>query len=84
VSNTFELLESRIRKTVEELKTLRRENERLKGECETLKSQIALTTGESRKVQRVLADYEQLKRTHELVTGRVERALNKLNALRLQ
>jgi FtsZ-binding cell division protein ZapB len=84
VTEKLELLETKIRKVVEQIQTLRRENERLKSECATLKSQIALTSGESRKIQRVLAEYDQLKRNQEQVTVRVERALSKLDSLRFQ
>ena len=80
--NKLEILEGKIRKAVEELLTLRKENERLHSECETLKSQFTLTAGESRKAQRILAEYDQLRRNQEQATVRVERALEKLNALR--
>jgi hypothetical protein len=82
VSSKLDLLESKIHKVVEDLKTLRQENERLKSECETLKSQMALTSGDSRKTQRILADYDQLRRSREQAVVRVERALQKLNTLR--
>ena len=81
--NRLDLLESKIHKLVDELQTLRKENERLKSECETFQSQISLTGGESRKAQRFLADYEQMKRTHEQAKHKVERALQKLNTLSL-
>ena len=84
MSNKLDLLESKIHKVAEELQTLRRANERLQSENETLKSQIALTSGDNRKTQRILADYDQMKRTHEQASVRVERALQKLNSLRLQ
>ena len=79
--NKLEILEGKIRKAIEELQTLRKENERLHSECETLKSQFTLTAGESRKAQRILAEYDQLRRNQEQATVRVERALEKLNAL---
>ena len=75
----LDLLERKIRQVIEQLQTLRRENERLRGECETLQSQAALTNGESRKAQRILAEYEQLRRSHEQAAVRVERALQKLD-----
>ena len=78
--NNLELLESKILQAVEELQILRKENERLKSTCETLKSQIALTSGDNRKTQRILAEHEQLRRSHEQATVRVERALQKLNS----
>ena len=82
--NALAVLESKLLKLIEELQRFRRENERLRSECETLKSQIALTSGEGRKAQRGLADYDQMKRTHQQAMVRVERALGKLGALRLQ
>jgi len=84
VTSKLDLLEGKIQKVVESIQALRKENERLKSECETLKSQIALTGGESRKAQRFLTEYDQMKRTHEQATSRVERALQKLSTLRLQ
>lgn len=82
MSDLLELLESRIRDAAEELKILRRENDRLKSECEALKAQIAISNGESRKVQKIVAEYEQMKRNRDVVVTRVERALQKLNGLR--
>jgi hypothetical protein len=84
VTSKLELLEEKIHKVVDELLRLRRDNERLTTECETLKSQIALTTTESRKASRLLSEYDHMKRSHEQAVGRVERALQKLNTLRLQ
>ena len=80
--NKLDVLEGKIRKAIEEIQTLRKENERLRSECETLKSQFTLTAGESRKAQRILAEYDQLRRNQEQATVRVERALEKLNTLR--
>ena len=83
MTTKLDLLESKIREAIGELQTLRRENERLKSDCESLKSQIALTSGDNRKVQRILAEYDQMKRTHHQASVRVERALEKLGALRI-
>ena len=69
---------------IEALQSLRRDNERLRSECDTLKSQISLTSGDSRKTQRILAEHDLLKRNQEQAVVRVERALQKLNTLRLQ
>ena len=67
---------------VDELATLRRENRRLNTECESLKSHVTMLTGENNKAQRMMAEYEQLRRKQEQVTVRVERALSSLNSLR--
>ena len=83
MTSKLDLLESKIRQAAEELQTLRQDNERLNSECESLKSQIALTHGDSRKTQRILADYEQMKRTQGQATARVERALQKLDQMKL-
>jgi hypothetical protein len=77
-----EELEAKIRKVVETCEALRRENQQLKNECESLRSHMTMVTGENHKAQRALADYEQLRKKHEQVTHRVERALQTLNALR--
>ena len=79
----LDLLESKIREAIEQLQALRGENERLRSECEMLKSQAALAGGENRRAQRILAEHEQLRRSHEQAAVRVERALQKLNALRV-
>ena len=80
----LEQLESKIRKLVEHFQLLRRDNERLRSECETLKSQVALMSGDNRKAQRLIAEYDQLKRNSEQAAVRVERALQKLSAARVQ
>ena len=83
MASKLDQLESKIHKLVDELLALRKENERLQSEQETLKSQITLTGGESRKAQRFMAEHEQLKRSREQAIQRVERAMQKLNTLRL-
>ncbi len=77
-----EELEAKIRKVAETIGMLRRENQQLKTESESLKSHVSMLTGENHKAQRILADYEQLRKKHEQVTHRVEKALSTLNAMR--
>ncbi len=75
-------LEAKIRKAAEAIGSLRRENQQLKTECDSLKSHVTMLTSENHKAQRILADYEQLRKKHDQVTHRVERALSSLTALR--
>lgn len=77
-----EEIEAKIHKIVEAVTALRRENQQLKTERDSLQSHVHMLSGENHKAQRVLADYEQLRKRHEQVTHRVERALTSLNALR--
>ena len=77
-----EELEAKIHKVAEALVTLRRENQQLKTERDSLKSHVTMLTGENHKAQRIMADYDQLRRKHEQVTHKVERALSSLTALR--
>ena len=77
-----EELEAKIRNAAEAIGSLRRENHRLKTEYDSLKSHVNMLTGENHKAQRILADYEQLRKKHEQVTHKVERALSSLTALR--
>ena len=77
-----EELEAKIRKVAETILALRRENQQMKMECESLKSHVSMLTSENNKAQRALADTEQLRKKQEQVTHRVERALTSLNALR--
>jgi predicted RNase H-like nuclease (RuvC/YqgF family) len=79
--NKAEVLEGKIRQVVERLGALRKENERLRSECESLKSQVAMLTHENNKAARMVMDYQQLRRAHEQATQRVERALQKLAAI---
>ena len=78
----IEEIEAKIRKVADTLTTLKRENNQLKTECDSLRSHVNMLTGENQKAQRTLADYEQLRKKHDQVTHRVERALTSLNALR--
>jgi FtsZ-binding cell division protein ZapB len=84
VTSKLDLLVGKIQQAVEQLQILRKENERLKGQCDTLKSQLAQTSGENRKAQQVIAEYDQLKQRHDEATARVERALQKLSVMRVQ
>jgi len=77
-----EELEAKIHKILECLADYRKDNQRLRVECESLKGHVALLSGENSKAQRILAEYDQLKRRQEQVTHRVERALTSLNTLR--
>lgn len=77
-----EELEAKIKKVAEAIGALKRENLRLKTESESLKTHVNMLTSESHKAQRALADYEILRKKHEQVTHRVEKALSNLAALR--
>jgi len=77
-----EELEAKIRKIAETLTAARQENQQLKSESDALRSHVAMLTGENNKAQRILADYDQLRKKHEQVSHRVEHALSNLNALR--
>ena len=77
-----EEIEAKIRKVVEAVTALRRENQQLKTERDSLQSHVSMLTNENNKAQRILADYEQLRKKHDQVAHRVERALTSLNALR--
>ena len=78
----IEEIEGKIRKVADAMAALRRENQQLKTERDSLQSHVAMLTGENHKAQRALADYDQLRKKHEQVAHRVERALSTLNALR--
>ena len=75
-------LEGKIRKVAEALTGLRRENQQLKTERDSLKAHVAMLTTENNKVHRVLADNDQLRKKQEQIGQRLERALTNLNALR--
>lgn len=75
-------LEAKITKAAEAISALRRENQQLKTERDSLKSHVTMLTGENNKAQRILADYEQLRKKHDQVTHRVEHALSSLGNLR--
>lgn len=77
-----EELEAKIKRVAEAIGALKRENQRLKTECDSLKSHVAMLSSENHKAQRAMADYEVLRKKHEIITHRVEKALSNLNALR--
>ncbi len=62
--------------------SLRRENQYLKTERDSLKSQVTMLAGENHKAQRAMADMDQLRKKHDAATHRVERALAALNHMR--
>ena len=78
----IEEIEAKIRKVADAMAALRRENQQLKTERDSLQSHVQMLSGESHKAQRILADFDQLRRKHDQVTHRVERALSTLNSLR--
>lgn len=75
-------LEAKIRKVVDLVGSLRRENEHLRTERDSLKSQVTILSTENSKAQKILTDHDQLRRKHEQVTHRIEKALGTLNTLR--
>ncbi len=75
------LLEQKIHQLIDQFVQLKREHSRLKEEAEVLKSHVGMLTHENTKAQKILAEYEQLKRAQEQATHKVERALQKLNSL---
>ncbi len=81
MSKTLEL-EAKIKKVAETIGALARENHRLKTECDSLKSHVTMLTGENHKAQRAMADNDVLRKKHEQITNRVERALSTLKTLR--
>ena len=78
----IEELEEKIKGVAEMVTALRRSNQQLKSECDSLKSHVQMLTSENQKAQRILADNEQLRKKHEQITHKVERALSSLTALR--
>ena len=78
----IEEIEAKIYKVAETITALKRDNLQLKTERDSLQSHVAMLTSENNKAQRILADYAQIRKKHEQVTHRVERALSTLNALR--
>lgn len=77
-----EEIEAKIHKVAEAIAALRRENQQLKIERDSLQSHVSMLTTENNKAQKILADYDQLRKQHDQVTHRVERALSSLNSLR--
>jgi outer membrane murein-binding lipoprotein Lpp len=77
-----EELDSKVRQVIEQLTATRRENQRLRTEVDSLKGHVTLLSGENQKAQQILAQYEHLRRVHDQVTNKVERALTTLNNLR--
>jgi cell division protein FtsB len=77
-----EELEGKIRAVIGQLLALRKENERLSDEVQSLHGHVTLLSSENKKAQQILAQYERLRRVQEQVTNRVERALSTLNHLR--
>jgi ABC-type transporter Mla subunit MlaD len=77
-----EEIEAKIHKVAEAIDALRRENQQLKIELDSLQSHVTMLTAENNKAQKILEDYDQLRKKHEQVTHRVERALTSLNSLR--
>jgi len=78
----IEEIEAKIHKVADAMVALRQENQQLKTERDSLQSHVAMLTNENNKAQRVLADYDQLRKKQDQVTHRVERALSTLSALR--
>jgi len=80
--NKVELIEQKIRAAVDQLYALRKENQRLRAELESLQGHVSLLSNENQKAQQILAQYDHLRHVQEQVTHRVERALTALNNLR--
>ena len=79
----IEELEAKTHKVIALLESQREENSRLKMECESLKSHLTLLAGENEKAQKILAEYDHLRKRQDQITHRVERALSSLNNLKM-
>ena len=78
---SVETIEEKIQQVIKQMAALRQENERLKTECESLKSHVAMLTEDNQKVQRSLAAAEQMRRAQGQASLRIERALQRLQAV---
>jgi len=78
----IEEIEVKIRSVAQMLVTLRKENQQLKNEVDSLKAHLALFNNENSKAQQMIAEVEQLRRKHEVAAQKVEHALSTLSAMR--
>ena len=69
VNENFERLEHYINRLTEDLETLRRENDELNGQLQSLKEKISVVSREN----------EQIKKDKEAVKGRIEQLISRLD-----
>ena len=75
-------IEEKIRKLVDRLKVLRTENRKLREDQEATRATVELLSSENHRAQKILADYQQIRKRQEQAAQKIERALQNLNSLK--
>jgi len=75
-------IQEKIRKLIEQMGALRTENKKLREDQEATRATVELLSGENQRAQKILADYQQIRKRQEQAAQKVERALNHLNSLK--
>lgn len=75
-------IQDKIRKLVDQMTALRSENRKLREEHEATRASIELLSAENHRAQKILADFQHVRKRQEQAAQKIERALQSLNAFK--
>ena len=75
-------IQDKIRKLIDQMTALRSENRKLREEHEGTRATVELLSAENHRAQKILADFQHLRKRQEQAAQKIERALQSLNALK--
>jgi hypothetical protein len=75
-------IEEKIRRLIDQIKVLRTENRKLKEDQDATRATVELLSSENQRAQKILADYQQIRKRQEQAAQKIERALQNLNSLK--
>ena len=75
-------IEEKIRKLIDQQKALRTENRKLREDQEATRATVELLSSENQRAQKILSDYQQIRKRQDQAAQKIERALQNLNSLK--
>ena len=84
VNLNFERLEQEVIRLMEVLEKLRTENTSLKEQTKSLQDEISVISAENERLKQIESAYQESNQSKEVIKGRIENILNRLDGIDLQ
>ena len=84
VNLNFERLEQEVIRLMEVLEKLRSENTSLKEQTKSLQDEISVISAENERLKQIESAYQESNQSKEVLKGRIENILNRLDGIDLQ
>jgi len=83
VNLNFERLEQEVIRLMEVLEKLRTENTSLKEQTKSLQDELSVVSAENERLKQIESAYQESNQSKEVIKGRIENILNRLDGLDL-